>query len=220
LRLRAAQLEARVAEQTVELRDTVDELRRAQTDLQDANARLEELSLRDELTGIANRRRLQQVLDAEWSRARRHQMPIACCLLDLDHFKLLNDTRGHLEGDHCLRAVATFLSSAVRRSGDLVARYGGEEFAVLLPNTDLAGAMTLAEQLRQGLEDLDLPHDAVAGGRITTSIGVAAFIPGEEQRSEALLDAADHALYRAKSAGRNRTLADEGAGGGAGAEVH
>ncbi len=203
LRQRATQLETKVKEQTAELRQAVVDLERTQSDLETANVRLEELSLQDELTGIANRRRLQMLLDAEWHRARRQHQPIAFILLDLDHFKRLNDTRGHLEGDFCLQSVAAFLAQSVQRTGDQVARYGGEEFAVLLPSTDLAGALKVAERLREGLETLALPHDAVPGGHVTASFGVAALTPLLGQEPEVLIEAADLALYRAKSDGRN-----------------
>ncbi|HEV3459771.1 MAG TPA: diguanylate cyclase [Thermoanaerobaculia bacterium] len=204
LRQRAARLEARVAEQTVALRHNVEELRRAQGELEAANARLEALTLADELTGIANRRHLQQVLDAEWNRARRLTLPVAFIILDLDHFKLLNDTQGHREGDLCLQAVAAYLARALRRAGDLVARYGGEEFAVLLPATDLATALQYAEQLRLGIEALALPHAAAPYGHITASFGVAALVPAPGQSAGQLVEAADAALYRAKAEGRNR----------------
>ncbi|HEX4953492.1 MAG TPA: diguanylate cyclase [Thermoanaerobaculia bacterium] len=197
---RAEQLERRVAEQTEELRRTLGELERA-------NARLQELSLKDDLTGVANRRHLQQVLDEEWSRCRRHRRPIAFVLLDLDLFKLLNDTKGHHEGDLSLRAVALYLARHVQRSGDLVARYGGEEFSVLLPDTELAGALTVAEGLRRGIEDLALPHEATALGRVTASFGVAAMVPLPGVGPEVLVQAADAALYRAKNQGRNRVCA-------------
>jgi diguanylate cyclase (GGDEF)-like protein len=204
---RAARLEARVAEQTLELRRTVEELSHAHSELEVANERLEELSLRDDLTGIANRRRLQQMLEEEWVRARRYQRPLAFILLDLDHFKLLNDTRGHREGDTCLQAVAHYLAEALRRTSDLVARYGGEEFAVLLSGTDLAGALKMAEQLRQGVEGLALSHEAVPTGRVTASFGVAAMVPAPGESPGILVEAADLALYRAKTAGRNRVVA-------------
>ncbi|HEV7671934.1 MAG TPA: diguanylate cyclase [Thermoanaerobaculia bacterium] len=203
LRQRAAHLERQVQEQTAELRQAVADLERTQSDLETANVRLEELSLQDELTGIANRRRLQMLLDAEWHRSRRQHQPIAFILLDLDHFKRLNDTRGHLEGDFCLQSVAAYLAQAIQRTGDLVARYGGEEFAVLLPATDLAGALKVAERLREGLETLALPHEAVPEGHVTASFGVAAFTPLLGQEPEELIEAADLALYRAKSDGRN-----------------
>jgi diguanylate cyclase (GGDEF)-like protein len=204
LRQRTARLEARVAEQTLELRRTVDELSRAHSELEVANERLEELSLRDDLTGIANRRRLQHVLDEEWTRARRYGRPLTFILLDLDHFKLLNDTRGHQEGDVCLQAVAHYLAETLRRTGDLAARYGGEEFAVLLPATDLDGGLRVAEQLRQGIEALALPHEAAPSGHVTASFGVATMVPAAGQPSGTLVEAADLALYSAKTAGRNR----------------
>ena len=207
LQQRATLLEARVSEQTVELRNTVAELSRAHAELAAANVRLQDLSLTDELTGIANRRRLQQVLEDEWSRARRHGTPVAFILLDLDYFKLLNDTRGHAEGDLCLQTVGSFLAAAVERTGDLAARYGGEELAVLLPDTGLAGALLVAEHLRQGIESLALPHDASPLGRITASFGVAAVIPSPGQSPDVLIEAADFALYRAKTEGRNRVRA-------------
>lgn len=204
LRQRATALEAQVAEKTAALRHTVDEL-------EVANRRLQELSLSDDLTGIANRRRLQQRLDEEWSRARRHQLSIALAMLDLDEFKLLNDTRGHLEGDQCLQTVAAYLAEAVQRRGDVVARYGGEEFAVLLPNTDLAGVRAVAESLRAGVEALAIPHPHARGGRLTISIGYAACVPAPEESSGTLVAAADDALYRAKAAGRNRVEPAPGA---------
>ena len=204
LRQRAARLEARVAEQTVELRHNLAELRRAQGELETANARLEALSLQDDLTGIANRRRFQQVLADEWARARRQQLPLALIILDLDQFKLLNDTQGHPEGDLRLQAVAAYLAHAIRRTGDLVARYGGEEFAILLPATGLDAALRIAEQLRLGIEALALPHAATPRGRITASFGVAARVPAHDQEADRLVEAADDALYRAKTAGRNR----------------
>jgi diguanylate cyclase (GGDEF)-like protein len=207
LRQRAARLEARVAEQTLELRRTVDELSRAHAELEVANERLEALSLQDDLTGIANRRRFQQVLEEEWKRARRYQRPLGFVLLDLDHFKLLNDTQGHREGDLCLQKVARYLQTTVRRTSDLVARYGGEELAVLLPDTDLDGALQVAEGLRQGIENLAIPHAASPFGRATASFGAASMIPAPEETSDLLFEIADLALYRAKAEGRNRVRA-------------
>ncbi len=214
LRQRAGELESRVAEQTLELRRAVDELSRAQGEvveknrlLEVANERLEELSLHDDLTAIFNRRRLQQALDEEWNRARRQRSPLAFVLLDLDHFKRLNDSRGHREGDQALRAVAHHLAEHARRTGDLAARFGGEEFALLLPGSDIQGALRVAEELRAGIEALGLPHPEAPGGRLTASLGVAALTPGPEDRPETLIEAADAALYRAKTEGRNRVRA-------------
>jgi diguanylate cyclase (GGDEF)-like protein len=203
---RAAHLETRITEQTRELRRALDDLQLAHDELEVANERLEELSRKDALTNVANRRHLQEVLEEEWTRARRTRRPIALILLDLDHFKLLNDTRGHREGDRCLQAVARFLAGAVHRPGDLVARYGGEELAILLPDTDLDGVLELAEHLRQGLEALALPHPSAPLGHLTASLGVASLVPSG-QRMEELIELADRALYQAKTAGRNRVSA-------------
>lgn len=204
LHQRAARLEARVNEQTVELRSTVEELRRAHSDLAAANARLEELSLRDELTGIANRRRLQQALAEEWSHTRQS---IAFLLLDLDFFKRLNDSHGHLAGDLCLQTVAGFVAEAVRPHGGLAARYGGEEIAVLLPGLGLDRALQVAERLRAGIEALAIPNAGAPLGRLTASVGAAAILPAADQTPGGLIEAADLALYQAKEEGRNRVCA-------------
>lgn len=203
---RAALLETRIAAQTRELRRALDDLQRAHDELEVANERLEELSRKDALTDVANRRHLQEVLEEEWTRARRTRRPLALILLDLDHFKLLNDTRGHREGDRCLQAVSRYLAGAVRRPGDLVARYGGEELAILLPDTDLDGVLEVAEHLRQGIEALAIPHPAAPLGHLTASLGVASLVP-TSQRLEDLIEMADRALYEAKTAGRNRVSA-------------
>lgn len=207
LRQRAERLEARVAQQTDELRKTVQELRNAHEELASANALLEELSLQDDLTGIANRRRLAHRLEDEWSRARRSGAPVSFALADLDFFKLLNDSRGHREGDICLQMVARYLADAAEQVGGLAARYGGEEFAVLLPEADLTNALLIAEQLREGIERLGIPHETSPLGRITASFGVATGVPESGQTPDALIEAADLALYRAKTEGRNRVRA-------------
>ena len=216
LRLRALKrrnvlLEARVAAQTHELARTVNELRMAKLEveqknelLEEANVGLKTLSARDGLTGIPNRRSLEEVLQSEWDRARRSGAALAVALLDLDHFKDLNDAAGHLAGDDCLRQVAEYLQSGLRRSADKVARFGGEEFALVLPATDLEGARRVAEDLRRGVEALSLPHPTARGGVVTISAGVAATRPSEGGTLEDLLGAADRALYRAKAEGRNR----------------
>jgi diguanylate cyclase (GGDEF)-like protein len=204
LHQRAARLEARVNEQTVALRSTVEELRRAHADLAAANARLEELSLRDELTGIANRRRLQQALAEEWSHTRQS---IAFLLLDLDYFKRLNDTQGHLAGDLCLQSVAGFVAEEVRPHGGLAARYGGEELAVLLPGLGLDRALQVAERLRAGIEALAIPNAGAPLGHLTASVGAAAMLPDVGATPDGLIEAADLALYQAKAEGRNRVCA-------------
>jgi len=196
-RLRAAMLEKRVAEQTHELRDAVEQLRVA-------NARLEELSFDDPLTGIANRRQFDETLRAEWSRARRTRAPLALVFIDIDWFKALNDSQGHHVGDECLKTVASYLSDSVQRASDLVARVGGEEFALVLPNTQLHIAAQFAERLRNGIAALGLRHDAAPNGTLTASFGVVSVIPDGDATPEDAVKAADRALYMAKAEGRNR----------------
>ena len=182
------------------------ELRVAQRtdELQELNSRLETLSLTDALTGIANRRHFDEVLQQEWQRARRTGEPLALAILDVDWFKRYNDHYGHPAGDACLQRIAQVLASTVGRSSDLVARYGGEEFVFLVPLTDASGAQGIAQRLVQAIETLDLPHELSTFGRVTVSIGVAAMTPGQDDAPETLLQRADEALYEAKKAGRNR----------------
>jgi diguanylate cyclase (GGDEF)-like protein len=202
LRRQAERLRARVAEQTAELQQTVQLL-------EAANTQLEALSLEDDLTGIANRRSFERALADEWNRARRHEQPLALVLLDLDHFKDLNDRRGHPAGDDCLRRVGAFLAESIKRSGEVVARYGGEEFAILLPGVEPDIAIRVAETLRDGIERLSIPYGPGAR-RMTASSGVAAMIPRANASSDTLVASADRALYAAKHSGRNCVkLADD-----------
>ncbi len=160
----------------------------------------------DGLTGLANRRRFDEAMDAEWRRGRRTGMPIALLMIDIDNFKYINDTYGHRAGDHCLQAVAGCLQQLARRPSDLAARYGGEEFALLLPDVELAPAMALAERLCQKIRDLRIEAGVGTTLRLTVSLGAAAEIPGKHFRSDALVEAADRALYAAKQAGRNQVM--------------
>ena len=201
---RAEALERRVADQTRELQHSVSELELATRELEDANRRLEQLIMLDDLTQLANRRHFLVRLTEEWRRSRRHQIPLALILMDLDHFKQVNDSRGHQEGDHCLEQIGSFLAKTIRRSGEVVARYGGEEFAVLLPNTTLDEATELAERLRAGIEGLAIDAGTAPGGIVTASLGVAGAGAGEIGSPDELLARADEAMYAAKDEGRNR----------------
>ncbi|HRY44884.1 MAG TPA: diguanylate cyclase, partial [Thermoanaerobaculia bacterium] len=174
--------------------------------LAEANARLEELSLSDALTGIANRRHFDRRLEEEWRRCRRFGLPLAEILLDVDLFKAYNDALGHPAGDECLRRVAGALSDRLRRAGDLVARYGGEEFVALLPGLSLADAYVVAEHLRTRVEALRIPHPSAKDAIVTVSAGVASVVPGHGPASR-LTSAADAALYEAKRRGRNQSVA-------------
>jgi diguanylate cyclase (GGDEF)-like protein/PAS domain S-box-containing protein len=171
--------------------------------------KLKAQALTDGLTGLANRRAFDQALEKDWKRTLREGSQMSLLMLDLDHFKLFNDQYGHQFGDDCLRAVATAISSEIRRTIDTVARYGGEEIAVILPCTDMEGAQQVADSIRRAIEDLRIPHAGNPEGRgwVTASIGAAtvlARVGGTMKMPESILLSADHALYRAKHAGRNR----------------
>lgn len=202
-------LENRVRERTHTLEVRNEELSRLRVALETANQRLRRLVAVDALTGIANRRHFDRVLDREVRRARREQLPLSLIFLDLDDFKHFNDTYGHSQGDEVLRRVARTLDESFRRGGDLVARYGGEEFAVILPGVDAHRAGLYAERLRRRIWRMAISiGPSEAGERITISGGVAALSPGTPGRhdtaTDALLRAADQALYKAKCQGRNR----------------
>ncbi len=170
-----------------------------------ANEHLSRLSFVDALTGLANRRRLDETLDAEWRRASRLQTSLAVVIADIDAFKAYNDTLGHPEGDKCLVAVAKVIRDAAGRAGDFAARYGGEEFLILIPGLNHAEAMAYADKLRQACEARAIPHPASpAGAVVTISLGVAACVPSENALVATLVSEADAALYRAKKEGRNR----------------
>ncbi len=194
--------QARLNQQLSEARA---ELQSTNRQLQAVNAALQQLSLVDALTGVANRRRFDDSLDTEWRRSIRSREPIALLLVDVDSFKDYNDCYGHLRGDDCLRRVARELDAGVQRAGDLVARYGGEEFAIVLPGVDDAAARRLAEALRERVEALDIPHRRSATGpRITVSVGVGVAVATSAASPAGLIAAADQALYAAKAGGRNR----------------
>ena len=173
--------------------------------LQTANARLENLSRTDPLTGLPNRRHFDEVTANEFRRARRTGQPLALLIGDIDFFKGYNDTYGHANGDQCLCAIASALRAGLRRAGDTVARLGGEEFAILLPATARETALTLAESFRQAVADLAIPHAASSvAGHVTISFGLVVLESDGPDNFDALFRLADQALYRAKAAGRNR----------------
>lgn len=173
--------------------------------LQGMTDQLKELATTDGLTGLLNRRSLDQVLASELARTVRERQPISLLMIDVDRFKAYNDRYGHPAGDKCLKLVANSLREAALRPGDSLARYGGEEFVAVLPNTDEDGAYVIAERLRRSLRDLGLPHEGSEKGLITVSIGIACYPGAVIERTEAeLLRRADQALYDAKAAGRDR----------------
>lgn len=175
-------------------------------ELAESNQRLSELSTTDGLTGIANRRRFDELLEEEWRRGIRNRQSLALAMLDVDFFKAYNDRYGHQGGDDCLRQIGHLLSRHIRRAGDFVARYGGEEFVIICAATDGEHARRLVEAMRTSLDELALPHELSPYGHVTISVGVSAVTPDESLSSGLLLRQADEALYAAKKSGRNRVV--------------
>jgi diguanylate cyclase (GGDEF)-like protein len=170
-----------------------------------ANKELQRLSTIDGLTGISNRRMFDALSIREWRRCERMKKPISLVMLDVDNFKLFNDQYGHQAGDDCLRAVAAQVSRAAPRAADLAARYGGEEFVLVLGETDADGARWVAENVRQHVSELGIPH-STPSRRVTISCGVASVVPGLGLSLDVLLRTADQALYQAKAAGRDQVI--------------
>ena len=184
----------------------ITERKRSEEHLQSAYRAMETLVVIDALTGIANRRRFDDSLSTEWRRALREGSKLSLLLIDADHFKLYNDTYGHVRGDSCLKQIAEAALDVVLRPGDLVARYGGEEFAVVLPGTDESGAKAVAEDICQAVRNRQLPHEENPPGIVTVSIGCATIIPQRGKTAQDLIELSDQALYRAKNRGRNRVI--------------
>ena len=204
-RLRVQGLTRRKAELVRLVGERTRQLEEANQRLEQANRALRRLSSLDGLTGIANRRQFDEVLDLEWRRSYRAEAPLSLLMIDIDHFKAFNDAYGHQRGDDYLKAIAAALRDGLNRPGDLVARYGGEEFVVVLPATDEAGAISCAERLRESVLTVEVPHERPGATlSATVSIGVATVHPREGSSSATLIAAADEALYRAKAEGRDR----------------
>jgi diguanylate cyclase (GGDEF)-like protein len=173
-----------------------------------ANQKLELLANMDGLTQIANRRCFDNYLAVEWPRHQREQNPLALIMIDIDYFKVYNDSYGHQGGDECLIKVAQEIAKVTQRQTDLVARYGGEEFAVILSNTNIKGALKVANTIQTAIASLQIPHqNSQVSNYITLSMGVASLVPTLEQNLETLISYADQALYAAKEQGRNRVIA-------------
>jgi len=189
------------SEETVKLFETISNLIVVAIQNSRLFEQTRELAIHDELTGLFNRRFIFQLLESEWDRARRFGDPLSVILVDIDHFKSLNDTYGHLMGDEVLRRVAAVLEESIRRT-DTAGRYGGEEFLILLPKTDEVEAMVVAEKIRQTLENHEMPVDRA----VTVSGGVCSTKHELGDRSADLVAAADSMLYRAKNQGRNQIL--------------
>ncbi len=180
-------------------------LKKSQLRLAEANKILKKLSSLDGLTGVPNRRRFDEVLEQEWLRAIRHSTSISLIMIDIDFFKLFNDTYGHQGGDDCLKQVAKTIDESTKRVTDMVARYGGEEFVAVLPETGTNGALAVAETMRANVEAQRIPHEnSKVTDHVTISLGAATAVPERGSRAEDLIAAADQALYEAKNHGRNQ----------------
>ncbi len=181
----------------------ISERKRTEEKLIALQKEFEALSYKDGLTGVSNRRSFDSVLDIEWEDARIHEQSLGLIFLDIDFFKQYNDTYGHLQGDDCLKKVASLLREASGREKDFFARFGGEEFVFVLPNTHKAQAIELAEHCRKIIEDAVIEHRASDEGILTISLGVDVIVPGVKGGGAGLVGRVDRLLYRAKQAGRN-----------------
>ncbi len=200
------ELRARVRS-VLRLKQEIDRRKARERELEALNRTLKDLSDQDGLTGVANRRRFDELYLTEWLRCRREQQPLAVLMLDIDFFKAYNDTYGHLQGDACLKLVARTIKESLRRPADFVARFGGEEFVVLLPATGFEGAMRLAEAIHSGVKAQSLEHKTSdVAPVVTVSIGLAFCVPNDGREPHLLIHAADTALYDAKRQGRDRIV--------------
>lgn len=186
----------------------ISERKETEQKLLDLQKELEELSYKDGLTGVSNRRMLDVVLEQEWERARRERQPLSVLLIDIDFFKQYNDYYGHIQGDDCLKQVAHTLSDVATRSRDFFARYGGEEFLMILPETDALAARKVAERCQQFIFKTQIPHERSEVSQILTiSIGSGTTVPNRGDTLRDFADSVDRALYQAKQAGRNQIQA-------------
>ncbi|WP_248752400.1 diguanylate cyclase [Pseudomonas sp. MWU15-20650] len=182
------------------------QLRQTQQQLLSSNQQLESLAMKDALTGLANRRCFDERLAVETRRAKRQSTSLTLLMVDIDYFKLFNDSFGHLAGDACLQKVGNILESCARRPSDLVARYGGEEIAIIMPDTDSSGAVVVARLILDRLRKENIPHTASSFGYVSVSIGIATATGPELGNSQSLIEVADKALYKAKALGRNQCV--------------
>jgi len=185
----------------------ISERKKTEHQLLDLQKELEDLSFKDGLTGVANRRMFDSVLEVEWANAKRNQQPLSLILLDIDYFKQYNDSYGHIQGDDFLKRVAKTLSSSATRSKDFIARFGGEEFVLVLPETDEKAAKKVAERCRKLIFKEQIPHDSsLVSHVLTISIGVASMTPSHQDEALAFVEEVDRRLYLAKESGRNRIV--------------
>ncbi len=182
----------------------ISERKKTEEQLAALQKELEDLSFKDGLTGVANRRRFDAIMEMEWDNARRNHQPLSLIILDIDYFKEYNDHYGHIQGDDCLKKVGDALKGAATRARDLVARYGGEEFVLVLPETDAGSAQKVAERVRKQIFKLQIPHEkSCVAQLLTASMGVGTIIPGGSDDLKAFIHSVDEKLYLAKQNGRD-----------------
>lgn len=182
----------------------ISERKKAERQLLNLQKELEELSFKDGLTGVANRRMFDAIMEKEWANAKRSQLPLSLILLDIDYFKQYNDEYGHIQGDDCLRRVAKTLGAAASRPRDFFARFGGEEFVIVLPETDEKSAGIVAERCREGILQENIPHEkSLIGPALTVSMGVGSILPALHEDALTFIEEVDRRLYLAKQQGRN-----------------
>ena len=205
--LELQRLQQLLQQQNILLQNEIERRIKVENALRQANQELHCLATIDDLTGVANRRQFDKYLEREWRRLTREKAPLSLILLDIDYFKQYNDSKGHPAGDHCLEQIAQVIAKAVQRPADLVARYGGEEFAVILPNTNLEGAIYIANKIKLAIRHLELHHPSSdVSDFVTISQGVSSTIPLTATSPESLICNADLALYSAKSQGRDQFI--------------
>jgi len=182
----------------------ISERKKTEQELIKLQKELEELSFKDGLTGVANRRMFDSVIETEWLKARQNKQPLSLIIIDIDFFKEYNDFYGHLQGDDCLKQVAETLNNVKARSRDFFGRFGGEEFIMLLPEADENAAWSIAERCRQALFKKQIPHEqSKVSQLLTISLGVSTMIPSQDDEHNELISRADKQLYQAKQKGRN-----------------
>lgn len=186
----------------------ISERKKTEERLLNLQKELEDLSFKDGLTGVANRRMFDSIMELEWENARRNNQPLSLVMIDIDYFKQYNDHYGHLQGDECLKRVANTLGSAATRARDAFARFGGEEFVLVLPETDEISAHKIAERCRSLIFKEQIPHEKSKTGQLlTVSMGVGTITPTHKDEVMAFIDAVDQRLYQAKQKGRNCIVA-------------
>ncbi len=198
-------IQKQLKEQNVQFQQEITERKRIEAELEKSNRELAQLASFDGLTQIANRRYFDHYLEKEWGRMARQKASLSLILCDIDFFKQYNDTYGHQAGDECLKKVAQTISCAIKRPADLAARYGGEEFAIVLPETDLSGAVKIAKDIKLQIRNLQIEHaKSDVSPYVSLSMGICTMRPDRETPSTQLVALADRALYQAKKTGRDR----------------